>query len=175
MQRLYETWKLIAGNVESQPHGYYLQLIDTLPIAADGKLTVLTSLRAWLALQLKHMALGHEHALDDVDLGVDVIFDYAKEIGLPVGSPQPKSNGPQTLVYLTSAVCGACDFDDDETTVVDVELNVINGTTKQKAYTQGGGKPAANNDCEFCDSFVCQSRKSSTGPSTLSAMSINSF
>ena len=33
MQRLDETWKLIAGNVESQPHGYYLQLIDTLPIA----------------------------------------------------------------------------------------------------------------------------------------------
>ena len=163
MQRLYETWKLVAGNDPERPHGYYLQLIDTLPVATDGKLTVLTSLRAWLALQLKDMPLGGCRSLTDVDMGIDVIFDYAREIGLPIGAPQSKSGGAQQLVYLATACDDCIDLGDKDT-----EVNVIDGSTKKKAQGQrpqpaGSNSKAANNECDFCDSYVCQSRKSSTG------------
>ena len=156
MHRLLETWKLVQGNSIDRPYGYYQRLIAGIP-ADEGK--HLTTVRSWLASELNGLGLGKSQWLLAVDEAIDAIIAYAKQLGLPPGSNAGgAADATPALLFLDQA--GECDEDDTH------ELAAIREDNKKWKAKPGSAafngiarKTAADNKCDFCDAFCCQSRE----------------
>ena len=159
VDRLFEIWRLLDGSDRDKPLSFYRQLMVSMPTQPQA--THIVNTRTHFALEIERYAGGvHDPLLADVENFVDVITKHARTIGLPEGSVTKGGS----LNYLRLDICAGA-ADDELAGAPDGDsINYVRDGGKPGGGAQARGtaaapKTIADNDCTFCDSFICKSNK----------------
>ena len=165
VNKLYEIWRLLAGTNLEEPLPFYRQLMVSMPTQPQASHIVNT--RTHFALQIQQLTNGVlQPELQSAADFADVIVKHARTIGLPEGAHTKGGS----LNYLRLDVMG----DASNAWAEEETLNTLGGERGggdrgnrgggDRGYRQGsqhspqpGAKSIADNNCTFCDSYICQS------------------
>ena len=155
-QKLLQVWLLLE---QSDPNDcaslaeLYEYLVLSMPPRPEG--SHLTNLRTWIAMELTSFRGGTNPSMQDFDATINRMVDHGVFLGLPPGEPVAETS-LNLMAGDGDLFCTTCSESDGPTLLA---LNGEYGTGGNGNKGPGGVGTRPENDCDFCSSFYCQSRK----------------